>query len=36
LTNFKNYHILLNKITQSFLLTTNLFIGWKSLITVSR
>jgi hypothetical protein len=27
LTNFKNYHILLNKITQSFQLTTNLFIG---------
>ncbi len=31
-TKFKNYHIYLNKISHRFLLTTNLFTGWKSLM----
>ncbi len=32
LTKFENYQILLNKISHRFLMTTKLFIGWKSLI----
>jgi hypothetical protein len=32
LTKFENQQILLNKISHIFLLTTKLFIGWKSLI----
>ncbi len=31
-TKFKNNQILLNKISHRFLVTTNLFTGWKSLI----
>ncbi len=32
LTNYKNYQILLHKISHRFLLTIQLFSGWKSLI----
>jgi hypothetical protein len=32
LTKLKNNQILLNKIVHRFILTTKLFIGWKSLI----